>query len=391
MSENVMPPLRTEEYRALRESIKRNGVLVPIEIDDDTGELLDGHHRMRACQELGIKPPIRERHFETDAERKEHALTLNLTRRHLGPISWAKGFKNLAEVRGVRLGRGGDRRSTATVAIDSVKTLAEEVGVAERTARYRMKLAEDLADAPDLAERVDAGEIDAKKALKKKGERNQRRKAEVPLPITEEEAASIEMDVRHCDFRDLDLPEGTLDVILCDPPYPREYLDLYADLSHFAASSLKSGGLLVCMTGQSYLPDVYERLGRELSYHWTTAYLTPGGQSSQLWTRRVNTFWKPILIYSNGEYDGEWFGDVSKSTVNDNDKSHHHWGQSESGIRDLVERFSRPDDLVCDPFLGGGTTAFVCATTGRRFVGCDLDEGAVATTKRRLRSLKRAG
>lgn len=121
-----MPPLRAEEYRALKTSIRKNGVLVPVEIDAETGELLDGHHRMRACDELGIDPPVRERSFATDTERKEHALTLNLTRRHLGPISWAESFRKLAEVRGVRLGRGGDRRSTATVAVDSVKTLSDE-------------------------------------------------------------------------------------------------------------------------------------------------------------------------------------------------------------------------------------------------------------------------
>ncbi len=38
-----------------------------------------------------------------------------------------------------------------------------------------------------------------------------------------------------------------------------------------------------------------------------------------------------------------------------------------------IENSSDPDDLVLDPFLGGGTTALACIRTGRRFVGCEID------------------
>lgn len=54
---------------------------------------------------------------------------------------------------------------------------------------------------------------------------------------------------------------------------------------------------------------------------------------------------------------------------------------SESGMRDLIERLTKPGDLVCDPFLGGGTTAVACLSLGRRFVGCDINADAVAAAK----------
>lgn len=41
---------------------------------------------------------------------------------------------------------------------------------------------------------------------------------------------------------------------------------------------------------------------------------------------------------------------------------------------DLVESVTAAGDLVCDPFLGSGSTAKACIQTGRRFVGCELDE-----------------
>ncbi len=152
----VMPGLRPEEYEKLKESIAERGVLVPVEKDADTGEILDGFHRMRACEELGIEPPIVERHFKDDAERKIHALTLNLARRQLGQASWGKAFETLLEVRGVKTTRGPKERegNSATVA-----EIAKEAGVSERTARNRMKLARDLEDHPEIAEQVDRGEI----------------------------------------------------------------------------------------------------------------------------------------------------------------------------------------------------------------------------------------
>lgn len=185
-----------------------------------------------------------------------------------------------------------------------------------------------------------------------------------------------------------DLPQhhdaGTVDLILTDPPYPREFLGVYEQLSHTAAILLKDGGLLAAMVGQSYLPDVIAALDKHLDYHWTLAHLTPGGQAVQLWERNVNTFYKPVLIYRKGDYAGAWFGDVTRSDVNDNDKRYHHWGQSESGMADLVKRLSAPDALVCDPFVGGGATAIAALRYGRRFLGADVDPAALKTCRDRL-------
>lgn len=94
------------------------------------------------------------------------------------------------------------------------------------------------------------------------------------------------------DFREAlsTLEPASVDLILTDPPYGREAVALYDDLGAFAARVLKPGGSLVAMAGQSYLPEVFALLGQHLRYHWTLAYLTPGGQSAQLWQRNVNTF-----------------------------------------------------------------------------------------------------
>jgi ParB-like chromosome segregation protein Spo0J len=52
----MLPPLSTEEYAALRESIRQYGVRVPSVVDQG-GEIIDGWHRQRACDELGVRRP----------------------------------------------------------------------------------------------------------------------------------------------------------------------------------------------------------------------------------------------------------------------------------------------------------------------------------------------
>ena len=181
-----------------------------------------------------------------------------------------------------------------------------------------------------------------------------------------------------------EIPDNSVDFIITDPPYPREYIPLYGHLSALAARVLKDGGSALVMCGQSYLPQVMNELCKELAYHWTLCYLTPGGQSPSLWQKRTNTFWKPIIWLTKGEYKGDYIGDKISSPVNDNDKEHHKWGQSAGGFTEIVEKFTNPGQTVLDPFLGGGTTGIVCVTMKRDFIGVDIDPKCVETTRQRL-------
>jgi DNA modification methylase len=49
--------------------------------------------------------------------------------------------------------------------------------------------------------------------------------------------------------------------------------------------------------------------------------------------------------------------------------------------RAAIEAFSEPDDLVLDPYMGGGTTVLEAITTGRRAVGCDINSLAIFVAK----------
>jgi 16S rRNA G966 N2-methylase RsmD len=175
--------------------------------------------------------------------------------------------------------------------------------------------------------------------------------------------------LRFGDFRVVlaDIPDGSVDVVLTDPPYPGEFLPLWSDLALFARRVLKPDGLLVAMSGQLHLPEVIVRLGEHLPYHWTIAYLI-GGAANVVHARNVQTMFKPVLVYGSTT---RRLYDVARSDKAD--KEHHGWGQSEVGMADLLRLVADPGQVICDPFVGGGTTAVVALDYGCSFIGAEVD------------------
>lgn len=79
----VMPDLSDAEYAELKADIAERGVMVAIEYDDE-GAILDGHHRVRICRELGLTEWPRVVRSGLTAEGKLiHAYSLNVRRRQL--------------------------------------------------------------------------------------------------------------------------------------------------------------------------------------------------------------------------------------------------------------------------------------------------------------------
>jgi len=79
----LLPPLSKEDYEALEADIIANGVLVPVEYDE-AGNILDGHHRVAICESLGLVDwPRFVRKGLSEGEKRAHARSLNLSRRHL--------------------------------------------------------------------------------------------------------------------------------------------------------------------------------------------------------------------------------------------------------------------------------------------------------------------
>lgn len=53
-------------------------------------------------------------------------------------------------------------------------------------------------------------------------------------------------------------------------------------------------------------------------------------------------------------------------------------------MRAIISDYSRPGDLIVDPFAGGGTTLLAAAIEGRRCIGAEMDPKTYAKAVRRL-------
>lgn len=382
----LIPALSDEERQQLEANLLQDGCLDPLIVWQEQQVLLDGHHRKAICDQYGIDYQIRELAFEDRDGAKRWIIGHQFGRRNLTPYQRAELALKLkpliaADAKRNQQTSGGALLSTLTEPVSTRERLANTAGISNGTmakADYVSTHADDR-----TKEKLRAGEttINAEyKRLRKAEQKQQRleRKAARPKPKSDAfRLITADIQVAH-----EQIEPGSVDWIITDPPYPKEYLHVYEHLAHLADHALRPGGSLIVMVGQSYLPQIIESLATKLQYHWALAYLTPGGQSAQLWSRRVNTFWKPLLWFTKGNHDGAWIGDVCRS--DGNDKRFHHWGQSESGMADIIDRFTDPGDLILDPFLGAGTTGVAALRLARRFIGIDISAECVATAEDRL-------
>lgn len=180
--------------------------------------------------------------------------------------------------------------------------------------------------------------------------------------------ADIEM--RKGDFKKVLSDLKDIDLIITDPPYPKEYLDCFSDLSKFADEKLKDDGFVVVYSGQYHLPEVMRRLSEHLTYVWTFC-LYHAGKNQLVNGVNIMCGWKPILIFSKGKKKMRFSAyDVVISEMRE--KHSHEWQQSESGVKTLIEIFSKPNELVVDPFAGSGTFLKVAKELGRNAIGAEI-------------------
>jgi hypothetical protein len=261
----LLPELTSEEFAALKADVAEHGVLVPVVMDADSGEIIDGHHRLQAWTELraeGLKVPDypREvRRFASDQDRIEFVVAANLFRRHLNRAQRAEVVARL-RTEGWSLRRIGE-----VIGVDAATALRDLAGVAfatpggEESATVtgrddKCYPAHHPRPAPTIFVGSPRDAARAAKALQVLGDDAS---GLIGLSRAEERARVVIMDrVRaeaaegpseHCgetwelrtgDFREAlgDLAEQSVDAIVTDPPYDNEGIPLYEPLGVFCLS-----------------------------------------------------------------------------------------------------------------------------------------------------------
>lgn len=383
----LIPPLSDSEYAELEQSILAEGCRDPLCVWNDT--IVDGHHRYEICTKYGLPFSTYEMEFESEDAAKIWILGNQLARRNIS--DWAR-WKLESMRKDILLAQGKETQGMRTDILSNVdkklephntqKMLADALGWS--TGKVAMAEVVDKHAPEELKEKLWTDDVSINEAYKQTKKQLRQAKAQQKREELAEAGKVVPADdhwhIWQADIATWQAPKQ-YDFIITDPPYPKEYIYLYEVLAQRATEWLKPGGLLLAMCGESYLNQIMPLMDKHLEYYWIGCILTPD-QNANLWQKKVKTKWKPLLIYTNGNYNGKVFTDVFKG---ENDgKELHEWQQSESVMDAIIGKICYEGQSILDPFCGSGTTGVAALKQGCFFDGIDIDENNVNISKARL-------
>ena len=412
----LMPSMTEAELADLAQDIAENGLLHPIVLcrNGHRGhQVLDGRHRLLAlkspvCRQAGIEPKFVVWEPTNGQTPLEYVLSANLKRRHLTVsqrAALAVHILPMLEVEARERKRAGGRDLPVNLpegqpagqgdTRDQAGTLLGVSGKYVSTAkRVRM-------EDPDVFEHVLSGHLGLEPAqqmlevpTQDRPEVLRRLPAEgqaVTRQVVRHLAAALHrenlsnraaavrslpdgLQLMHGDFRVVGeaIPDGTLDLVFCDPEYAEAALSLWRDLAAWAARKLRDDGLFLAYTPHAHLRECLDALSGHLDYQWICGVHQTGGTAPE-YHRRIWITWKPLLLFSRGRpREHDYFNDMIRGEPPD--KSLHEWAQSSAEAEYFIERLTEPGMTVCDPVMGSGTIPLAAFGLNRRALGIEIDE-----------------
>jgi len=143
---NIFPLMEGEEFKALVEDIKANGLREPITLYE--GKILDGRNRYRAVMDAGLQYRLKDQDFKpyTGTKPLEFVISANVHRRHLDTSQRALTAARLVT------SKLGDNQYRGGVTIEAA---AKMLNVSEALVKDAKEVLEKAA--PELLEKVQQG------------------------------------------------------------------------------------------------------------------------------------------------------------------------------------------------------------------------------------------
>lgn len=232
--------------------------------------------------------------------------------------------------------------------------------------------------------------------------------------------SSVRLILGDCLKAMIDMPDGTFDAVITDPPYSsggqfrgdrnqatstkyvqtdsldtcrnefsgdnrdqRSFL-LWCTLWMTEAHRItKPGGIIVCFTDWRQLPTM-------------TDAIQCGGW---VW-RNMGTWWKPGVRMQRGRFSSssEYVVYGSRGVPSEGERSpqnvfscapvggeeKEHIAEKPEAVMDWILGLVPNGGMVLDPFMGSGTTGVSCVRNRLPFVGVEMDSGSFSTAERRI-------
>jgi ParB-like chromosome segregation protein Spo0J len=380
----------------LVESIRAKGILETLVIRDDN-VILSGHRRWLAAKALNLdKLPCRVLTFSDPLDEEEALIEFNRQREKTFSQKMKESDHLLVIERERAKARQGTRSDIVATLPQSDKAksrdiVADKVGMSGRTfdkARTIWDKAKDGDEqAGKLIKEIDTGKKAVHTAFKeiKKDQDLQARREELARKSADAKETPPNVTILHGDFLTeySKIGKETVDCIITDPPYVKEWLDNYEAFAVAAEYVLKPGGFLISYVGHIHLDQILAQMTPWLDFYWI-ACLKHAGTTKAVHSRSVTCSFKPILIFQKEprKKPKRYFCDIIQGTGRE--KGAHEWQQGEEELRQIFEPFTDPGDTVLDPFMGSGTVISMGQKLGRAVIGFDIDRLNVEIVKGRV-------
>lgn len=378
-----------KEYERLRDSIKTDNQHYPIVMRKDGG-VLDGHHRLRACNDLGIDVTYIIKEFPNKLLEEKFVIAANVFRRQLTPRQRLIAIRALIPIErelakqrqqeaGKSFGKGkkNHRLRLTNHKLSRSDNTAEQHAASQLGKSRTWYTQAEFVDQHGNEQEKKLFDEDKKKVssvvklIKNRKAKEDAIKEHQEYPEVDPRSYTIIND----DFK-LHLPHmknNSIDLIFTDPPYDEKSIHLYNDLAILAKDVLKPGGSLVTYCGQWALREILNMMyDNGLTYQWQFAVLLEGSFARH-YPRKVVIKWKPLLWFSKGKPKNiDFISDLIDSTRAS--KVLHDWEQPIEDARHVIERLTLTGQTILDPMMGVGTTIIAARSLGRKAIGIEIEK-----------------
>jgi site-specific DNA-methyltransferase (adenine-specific) len=197
-----------------------------------------------------------------------------------------------------------------------------------------------------------------------------------------------------------DIPDGSVDCVVTDPPYGMSFQSNYRKEKHRKIENDDSLEWL-----DTFFDQCYRKMKED-----THIYSFCSFHHIDKFKVSMQRFFdvKNILIWQKnntgmGDLEGDYapkyemilFGAKGRRTLNGSRDPNivpcyktgnklHPTQKPEELMVYLIEKSSTAGDTILDPFMGSGTTGVACVQTGRKFIGIEKDKKYFEIAKKRI-------
>jgi len=194
----------------------------------------------------------------------------------------------------------------------------------------------------------------------------------------------LEMNKIYCgDCLELmkELPDKSVDLVLTDPPYGINVIGGNKPFGSIGGNNIVKTNKYLPIVNDDIKIDFSEmfRVSRNQVIFGGNYFDLPISKGWIVWDKKIKNDWDDNfsdgeLIWTSFNKPLKIFHKLYMGCLQDGKREirQHPTQKPTELIGWIIEKYSQPNDLILDPFIGSGTTAVACIKTNRNFIGMEI-------------------